>query len=207
MRTFNDMLDKQLQNEDFRKEYDTIKVEMGVTNKAGNEFKLVFIGPEHAEQFLDFMHQVSCDTHFMSRYGDEVLQDESAIQAEQARLNTFKKDDKQAMISILDGERIIGNVAIRCVTKHRKTSHRCSIGLAVRKEYHGLGLGTTLVNQAISFAKNAGYKSMELGVLSDNIPAQGLYKKMGFIEWGRLPGAFILDDGTVLDEITMYRNL
>jgi RimJ/RimL family protein N-acetyltransferase len=48
---------------------------------------------------------------------------------------------------------------------------------------------------------------MELGVLSDNIPAQGLYKKMGFTEWGNLQEAFILDDGTVIDEITMYRKL
>jgi hypothetical protein len=30
---------------------------------------------------------------------------------------------------------------------------------------------------------------------------------MGFTEWGNLPEAFILDDGTVIDEITMYRKL
>ena len=178
-----------------------------ITCKTGKEFQLIPIGPENAEQFLDFMHQVSSDTHFMSRYGDEVKQDDAAVQAEKNRLTTFQEDDKQAMLSIFDGNKIIGNVAIRCVTKHRKTAHRCSIGLGVRKEYHGLGLGTILVDQAIIFAKASGYKSMELGVLSDNITALGLYKKMGFTECGRLPEAFILDDGTVIDEITMYRKL
>lgn len=28
---------------------------------------------------------------------------------------------------------------------------------------------------------------------------------MGFEEWGRLPNAYILDDGSSLDEITMYK--
>lgn len=178
-----------------------------ITCKNGKEFTIASIGPNNAVQFLDFMHQVSSDTHFMYRYGDEISQDEKAIQEEQIRLTTFQEDDKQAMISIFDGDSIIGNIAIRCVAKNRKTAHRCSIGLGVRKEYHGFGLGTILVDQAINFAKSSGYKSMELGVLSDNLPAQGLYKKMGFTEWGRLPKAFVLDDGTAIDEIAMYRKL
>ena len=178
-----------------------------ITCKTGKEFQLIPIGPDNAEQFLDFMHQVSSETHFMSRYGDEVKQDEAAVQAERNRLTTFQEDDKQAMLSIFDGNKIIGNIAIRCVTKHRKTAHRCSIGLGVRKDYHGLGLGTLLVDHAIDFAKESGYTSIELGVLADNIPALGLYKKMGFVEWGKLPEAFILDDGTAIDEITMYRKL
>ena len=178
-----------------------------ITCKTGKEFQLVPIGPEHAEKFLDFMHQVSCDTHFMTRYGDEVKLDEEAVQAERNRIKMLHDDEIQGMFSIFDGDRIVGNIAVRQVCKHRKSAHRCNIGLGVRKEYHGLGLGTILIDHAIKFATEAGYKSMELGVLADNIPAQGLYKKMGFTEWGRLPSAFILDDGTVIDEITMYRGL
>ena len=59
---------------------------MTITCKNEKEFRLVQIGPEHAEKFLDFMHQVSCDSHFMNRYGDEVAQDEKAIQAERERI-------------------------------------------------------------------------------------------------------------------------
>ena len=178
-----------------------------ITCKNGKEFTLVFLGSNNAEQFLDFMHQVSGETHFMSRYEDEVKIDIEAIQEEKNILKSFEEDEKQAMISLFDGERIVGHIAIRRVSKSRKTAHRCIIGLGVLKEYHGLGLGTALINQAISFAKEAGYTCMELGVFSDNLPAQGLYKKMGFSEYGRLPEAFILDDGTLLDEMTMYRKL
>ncbi|SDB43104.1 Ribosomal protein S18 acetylase RimI [Pseudobutyrivibrio sp. YE44] len=178
-----------------------------ITSKSGRELKIAPIGPDHAEQFLDFMRQVSEDTHFMSRYGDEVGLTDKDITIEKKRQKELFEDERQGMISIFDGERIIGNIAVRNAGKGRKTTHRCSVGLAVRKEYHGEGLGTILMEYAIKFAKSAGYQYMELGVLSDNIKAQGLYQKMGFVEWGRLPEAFILDDGTRIDEITMYKKL
>ncbi len=178
-----------------------------ITSKNGKEFTIVSIGPDNAEQFLDFMRLVSDETHFMTRYGDEIGQSEMDILAERERQKVLFEDDRQGMISIFDGDEIIGNIAIRSVGKGRKTNHLCTVGIAVRRDYHGEGLGTILMDNAISFAKNAGYKCMELGVLADNIKAQGLYKKMGFVEYGRLPGAFCLDDGECIDEISMYKKL
>ena len=178
-----------------------------ISCKSGKELKIAPLDPDYAEQFLDFMYQVSDDTHFMSRYGDEVGQTDKDIAAERERQRGLFEDNRQGMISIFDGDRIIGNIAIRNVGKGRKTDHRCSVGLAVRKEYQGEGLGTILMEYAIDFAKSAGYQCMELGVLSDNTTAQGLYKKMGFVEWGRLPDAFHLDSGEGVDEITMYKKL
>ncbi|MBO4901540.1 MAG: GNAT family N-acetyltransferase [Lachnospiraceae bacterium] len=178
-----------------------------ISGKTEKEFRLVEIGPEHVEQYLDFMHQVSSDSHFMNRYGDEVLLDAEAVQVERERIQAINDDDREIRLSVFDGEKIVGNIVVRRISKHRKTAHRCSIGIGIRKEYHGMGLGTFLMEQAVAFAKEAGYTNMELGVLSDNLPAQGLYKKMGFIECGRIPEAFRLDDGTTADEIVMYRKL
>ena len=62
-----------------------------ITCKTGKEFKLVPIGPEYAEEYLEFMHQVSSDTHFMSRYGDEVKQDEKALSTERERIKMLKE--------------------------------------------------------------------------------------------------------------------
>ena len=179
-----------------------------ITCRNGKEYKLTSIGPDNAVQFLDFMHQVSSDTHYMVRYGDEVAQDEKAVEVQKAKLELFEHDERQSMISVFDGDRIVGNIAIRrsggC---GRKMAHRCSIGIGVRKEYHGLGIGSILMDHAFEFAKEAGYELMELGVLSDNEPARSLYKKLGFVECGCLPDAFYLDDGSSLDEITMYKKL
>ncbi|MBQ2609678.1 MAG: GNAT family N-acetyltransferase [Butyrivibrio sp.] len=176
--------------------------------KNGKEYKMTSIGPNNAVEYLDLMYQVSSDTHFMTRYGDEVKRDEAGVEAEKARLKRLADDERQAMISVFDGDKIIGNVAVYSSGAiHRKMAHRCSMGIGIRKEYRGLGLGNILVNRAIKFAKESGYELMELGVLSDNEPARSLYEKMGFTEWGRLPDAFRLDCGKSIDEITMYKKL
>ncbi len=173
----------------------------------GIELNISSIGSSYTEEFLDFMRQVSNETHFMSRYGDEIGQSKNDILAEQERQSILENDERQGMISIFHEGRIIGNIAIRSVGKGRKTAHRCNVGLAVKKEFYGYGLGTILMERAIEFAKDVGYEYMELGVLSDNMPARGLYKKMGFVECGRFPDAFRLDTGESIDEILMYKRL
>ena len=151
-----------------------------VTGKNGKEYRFAAISEENAAQYVDLMHQVSGETYYMARYADEISLHENDIAVEGTQLRWLYEDDRQGMFSIFDGDRIIGNIAIRTVGKGRKSAHRCSIGLGVRKEYHGQGLGNILVEHAIEFAKNAGYKCIELGVLSENIPAINLYNKSVF---------------------------
>lgn len=175
--------------------------------KNGKELKITTIGPKEAEQFLKFMKQVSGETHFMSRYEDEVDLSKEGIAAERERQKILFEDERQTMISIFDDNRIIGNIAIRTQGKSRKTDHRCAMGLGILKEYHGYGLGTLLMERGLAFAKEVGYQCVELGVLADNVAARSLYKKMGFEESGCLPGAFHLDDGRWIDEISMYKKI
>ena len=52
-----------------------------------------------------------------------------------------------------------------------------------------------------------GYEQIELGVYSDNVKAQSLYKKHGFEVWGSVKNAYKLKDGTYRDEIMMGRRL
>ena len=42
----------------------------------------------------------------------------------------------------------------------------------------------------IECAKNAGYRQVELDVRADNKSAIALYKKLGFVEYGRNPMGF-----------------
>ncbi|MCH6265511.1 MULTISPECIES: GNAT family N-acetyltransferase [Neobacillus] len=52
--------------------------------------------------------------------------------------------------------------------------------LYVKKEYRGKGVGEKLINKAIEMAQDTGAKGVLLETASDNIPAQGLYEKIGF---------------------------
>ncbi len=50
----------------------------------------------------------------------------------------------------------------------------------VKPPYHHNGIGQTLLNKSLAFAKNAGYKKIWLDTLDTMIPAMMLYQKNGF---------------------------
>ncbi len=52
--------------------------------------------------------------------------------------------------------------------------------IAVKRQFRRLGIGQKLMLRAIDHAKDAGCEAMLLEVRSSNLPAQGLYKKLGF---------------------------
>jgi ribosomal protein S18 acetylase RimI-like enzyme len=58
------------------------------------------------------------------------------------------------------------------------------------KEYWGLGLGKALTQACIECAREAGYKQLELNVVSENEKALSMYRNLGFIEFGRNPKGF-----------------
>ncbi|KAG2177376.1 hypothetical protein INT44_007887 [Umbelopsis vinacea] len=54
----------------------------------------------------------------------------------------------------------------------------------VHHESHGLGIGKLLIKMAEKVASSQGYKTLWLGVFEENIKAQKLYEKSGFIHVG-----------------------
>ena len=54
----------------------------------------------------------------------------------------------------------------------------------------GLGLGRALTEACIQCAKEAGYEQLELTVVAENERAIALYRKAGFVEFGRNPRGF-----------------
>lgn len=54
-----------------------------------------------------------------------------------------------------------------------------SLAMSVRKEYRGLGIGTSLLRQLLSDLKMAGYAKISLSVQKENY-AVGMYRKLGF---------------------------
>ncbi len=54
--------------------------------------------------------------------------------------------------------------------------------LYVRPDYRGVGLGDRLVNAVIEAARQAQLQHLRLDTLPSMTPAQGLYRKLGFVE-------------------------
>ena len=81
-------------------------------------------------------------------------------------------------------------------------SHVGQLGTFLLPEWRGQGVGKALFNATRTFARSAGYRKLVIQVRASNAPAQGFYKRLGFIECGRLRGQVIVDDRED-DEILM----
>jgi RimJ/RimL family protein N-acetyltransferase len=66
--------------------------------------------------------------------------------------------------------------------------HVMGLGMYVRAEYQGLGVGTLLTDAMKVLAKRLNLSRIILTVFEGNVPAEKLYAKTGFVECGKLPG-------------------
>ncbi|WP_432662726.1 ribosomal protein S18-alanine N-acetyltransferase [Wukongibacter baidiensis] len=74
--------------------------------------------------------------------------------------------------------------------------------IAIHKEFRNKKLGSFLVQAMIEFAENLGIHRMTLEVRESNIPAIGLYSKLGFVPCGKRP-KYYQDNNE--DAIIMWR--
>ena len=157
-----------------------------------------------AAAIIDFLRISNTETYFMLRYPEEVTLTEDE---EIGILKNWEdSSNKLFLLALIDGE-IAGNCGIAPIAEHLKTKHRGRFGISVRKKYWNIGIGSLLLREILSFAKKDGIEQVELGVYSDNLRAQKLYERFGFTEWGRLPHAYKLKDGSYRDEINMMLHL
>lgn len=67
----------------------------------------------------------------------------------------------------------------------------------------GQGIGYALTAACIDCARQAGYLQLELDVVADNARAIALYKKLGFVEYGRNPRGFRKRNGDYQELVYM----
>ena len=89
-----------------------------------------------------------------------------------------------------------------------RAKHVANAGFMVAPDWRNRGLGWLLGATMLDYARTLGYRSVIFNlVFSDNRPARHLWKKLGFIHLGILPGAVYKDDGTYQDSVIMFRSL
>ena len=96
------------------------------------------------------------------------------------------KKDHIHLFLIINGE-VVGNARI---TKHENTrSHVGEVGISLRKEARGLGLGEKLLKKVMKEGiKKFKLKIVTLDVYAKNKIAQSLYNKLGFKKVGKIKG-------------------
>ena len=155
--------------------------------KDGADCVLRSAAAEDGQAVLDIFIRTHEETDFLCSYPDEC-----AMTAENESDFLQKQADSEGAAEILaeiDGV-IVGTAGIHPVSPRYKVRHRCEFGISVAKAYWRRGIGKALTEACIECARKAGYAQMELEVVADNAGAIALYRRMGFVEYGRNPRGF-----------------
>ncbi|MEJ2378891.1 MAG: GNAT family N-acetyltransferase [Pseudolabrys sp.] len=89
-----------------------------------------------------------------------------------------------------------------------RDSHIANAMYVVRRACRGLGIGRLLAEGSLSLAAELGFRAMQFNsVVESNTASVSLWRSLGFVEIGRVPGAFKFDSGEAVDVLIFYRGL
>jgi ribosomal protein S18 acetylase RimI-like enzyme len=178
--------------------YKTIKLKDGRTCILRN------CTAEDGRAVLDVFDLTHRQTDWMLTYPDEM----SFTVEQEAKFLQDRADspDEIEILAEIDG-RVAGTAGISCIGRQEKLKHRAGFGIGIDREYWGLCIGRALTEACIECAEKAGYAQLELDVTSENERAVELYKKAGFVEFGRNPKGFRSRESGWQELILMRREL
>ena len=140
-----------------------------------------------APSVLDNFITTHGQTDYLTSHPEEIK-----LTEEKEKEYLKKKADSEREVELVaevDGV-IVGTAGIDLVGPYEKTRHRASFGISIEKSWWGIGIGRALTDACVECAIEDGYCQLELEVVADNVRAIGLYKSVGFIEYGRNPKGF-----------------
>ena len=108
------------------------------------------------------------------------------------------------LVAEVDGE-VVGQLTLHSNPTRPRRAHAGALGMAVRDDWHGRGVGTALMAACLDLADNwLNLTRMELEVYTDNEPAIRLYTKFGFEIEGTMR-RYAYRDGEWVDAYFMAR--
>jgi L-phenylalanine/L-methionine N-acetyltransferase len=108
------------------------------------------------------------------------------------------------LVATIDGE-VVGNLGLHEAGRSPRRRHVGSLGMSVRDDRQGRGVGSALMRAALELADGwINYQRLELWVYTDNLPALALYRKFGFVIEGTCR-AHAFRDGRYADTYAMAR--
>jgi len=113
--------------------------------------------------------------------------------------------DHYLLVAEVDRE-VVANCGLHAASRSPRRRHAGTIGMAVRDDWQGRGVGTALMSAVVDLADNwLGYSRLELTAYTDNAAALALYRKFGF-EIEGTARRYALRDGMLVDAYMMARH-
>ena len=111
---------------------------------------------------------------------------------------------KSSLTATIDKKAV--GLATLCLMPYRKLAHQCLLSIIVSEEARGKGVGTVLMNNVMSLAKDKfGIEVIYLEVYEGN-KAVSLYRRFGFEDIG-FQKHFMKDEGEYIGKLIMQRVL
>jgi putative acetyltransferase len=102
-------------------------------------------------------------------------------------------------------DQVVGHLNIHTSPDRPRRRHAGQIGMVVRDDFQGQGVGTALLQAALDLADNwLNLRRIELEVYTDNEPGVRLYTRAGFVIEGTLR-QYAYRDGQYVDVYAMAR--
>ena len=156
--------------------------------------------PSDAENLLNHLQKIAVETGFMTMGAEGPGK---TVEAKQKEIESILESDLTVLLVALDEKKIIGIAEIHG-NESPKLKHIGDISISIAKDYWGIRLGTTMMEQLIEWANSPSsqLKRLELTVQARNERARHLYEKMGFKLEAIMPRG-VKDEGDYLDVCLM----
>lgn len=140
-----------------------------------------------AENMIEYLNKIGGESDNLTfGFGEIQMPVEEEVKFIEGILNS----ETDYMYVVEDNGELIGNISLM-TKKSSRVIHTGILGITVRKEYWGQGLGKKLMQLILSKAKSNGtITKINLEVKVDNEAAIHLYKQLGFKEEGRIRRKF-----------------
>ncbi|PEJ54378.1 GNAT family N-acetyltransferase [Bacillus sp. AFS002410] len=130
-----------------------------------------------ARTIIDFYNIVGGETNFLSFGGNEFKREEEEYKTYLE--DTFNEKNSVILLGTIN-DQIISIASINSSQKQR-IKHVGTLGIVIKKEYWGKGLGKLLMQLLIDWAKeNEITRKIQLVTSENNLKAIQLYKNLGF---------------------------
>ena len=168
--------------------------------KSGREVVLRSSEIEDAPQVNAFVKMILQDaTGMVAVPGELPTTDEE----HRASIDKFHRTENQVFIGAFCDGQLIGNVDFR-PRERQRLRHVGEFGISVLPDWRGQGLGRLLMDALFEWLGTTNIEKVVLRARADNEQALELYRRMGFREQGRAPRDIKLEDGTYVDDVSMY---
>ena len=119
---------------------------------------------------------------------------------------SFFSSQTYSAVAAADG--LIAGLYILHPNNVGRCGHLANASYAVSRDARGRHIGEALVRDSLSEGRRLGFRVLQFNaVVKSNEAARALYRKLGFVELGTVPGGFRRKDGSGEDLLLLYHLL